>query len=159
MNLGETCHLKRYDLVMVWRTMLLLCCYHCDCMQQHYDVTQFEYVLWRHTMHEWVMNIHYKTWIAQGRFTNMIRTPSKQWGVCDNWPDRIIMALHTVLALKLLLHLSKLQPLWIMFGHWKWIWKLQLPKKFKNFLHKFLVCSVFGTSDDTVITEFRGPSQ
>ena len=35
-------------------------------MQQHYDVTQFEYVLWRHTMHEWVMNIHYKTWIAQG---------------------------------------------------------------------------------------------
>ena len=30
------------------------------------------------------MNIHYKTWIAQGRFTNMILTPSKQWGVCDN---------------------------------------------------------------------------
>ena len=84
MNLGETCHLKRRNLVTVWRTMLLLCCYHCDWMQQHYDVTQFEYVLWRHTMHEWVMNIHYKTWIAQGRFTNMILTPSKQWGVCDN---------------------------------------------------------------------------
>ena len=49
----------------------------------HYDVTQFEYVLWSHTMHEWVMNIHYQTWIAQGRFTNMILTPSKQWGVCD----------------------------------------------------------------------------
>ena len=32
----------------------------------HYDVTQFEYVLWRHTMHEWVMNIHNQTWIAQG---------------------------------------------------------------------------------------------
>ena len=83
MNLGETCHLKRHDLVTVWRTILLLCCYHCDCMQQHNDVTQFEYVLRRHTMHEWVMNIHYKTWIAQGRFTNMILTPSKQWGMCD----------------------------------------------------------------------------
>ena len=44
-NLGETCHLKIRVLVTVWWTMLLLCCYHCDCMQQHYDVTQFEYVL------------------------------------------------------------------------------------------------------------------
>ena len=52
-------------------------------MQQHYDVMQFEYVLWRYTMHEWVMNIHYKTWITQERFTNVILTPSKQWGVCD----------------------------------------------------------------------------
>ena len=24
-----------------------------------------------------------KTWIAQGRFMNMIHTPSKQWGMCD----------------------------------------------------------------------------
>ena len=62
---------------------LLLYYYHCDCMQRHYDVTQFEYVLWRHTMHEWVMNNHYKIWIAQGRFTNIILTPSKQWAVCD----------------------------------------------------------------------------
>ena len=30
-------------------------------------------------MPEWVMNNHYQTWIAQGRFTNIIRTPSKQW--------------------------------------------------------------------------------
>ena len=81
MNLDETCHLKRRHYVTVWRTMLLLCCYHCDCIQQNYDVTQFEYVLWRHTMHEWFMNIHYKTWFAPGRFTNMILTPSKQW-VC-----------------------------------------------------------------------------
>ena len=36
----------------------------------------FEYVLWRRTMHEWVMNIHYQAWIAQGRFINIIRTPS-----------------------------------------------------------------------------------
>ena len=88
MNLGETCHLKRRDLVTVWRTMLLLCCYHCDGMQRHYDVTQLEYVLWRNTMHEWVMNIHYKTWIAQGRVTNMNPTPSEQWGEWDNdlWP-------------------------------------------------------------------------
>ena len=60
----ETCHLKRRDLVTVWWTKLLLCCCHCDCMQQHYDVTQFEYVLWRRTMHEWVMYIHDKTRIA-----------------------------------------------------------------------------------------------
>ena len=53
--------------------------------RQHYDVTRFRYVLWRRTMHEWVMNIHYQTWIAQGRFINMIRTPSKQWGVCDKY--------------------------------------------------------------------------
>ena len=46
--------------------------------------TQFEYILWGHTMHEWFINIHYKTWIPQGRFTNMILTPSKQWSVCDN---------------------------------------------------------------------------
>ena len=31
-------------------------------------------------MHEWAVNIHYKTWIAQGWFTNIILTPSKQWG-------------------------------------------------------------------------------
>ena len=55
----------------------------------HYDVTQFEYVLWRHTMHEWVMNIHYQTWIAQGRFTNIVLTPSKQWGVCDKLSRRM----------------------------------------------------------------------
>ena len=81
---------KEISTVSVLRTMLLLCCYHCDCMQQHYDVTQFEYVLWRHTMHEWVMNSHYKTWIAQGRFTNMILTPSKQWGVCDKWRSCLV---------------------------------------------------------------------
>ena len=49
-------------------------------MQQQYDVTQFEYVLWRHTMHEWVMNINYKTWIAIHKHDPH---PSKQWGVCD----------------------------------------------------------------------------
>ena len=42
MNLGEIRHLKRRDLATVWRTMLLLCCHHCDWMQQHYDVTQFK---------------------------------------------------------------------------------------------------------------------
>ena len=75
-------------MVTVWRTVLMLSGYYCDSTHQHYDVTQFEYVLWRHTMHEWVMNIHYKTWIAQGRFTNMILTPSKQWGVCDKSLDQ-----------------------------------------------------------------------
>ena len=55
-----TSHLKKHDLVTVWWTMLLLCCYNCYCMQQRYDVTQFDYVLWRHTMHEWVMNIHFQ---------------------------------------------------------------------------------------------------
>ena len=83
-NLGETCHLKGHDFVIVWLTMLLLYCYHCDCMQQHYDVMQFEYLFWHHTTHEWVMNIDYQTWISQGRFTSIIHTPSKQWGVCDN---------------------------------------------------------------------------
>ena len=84
LSLGETCHLKGRDMVTVWRAVLLLSCYHCGSTCHHYDVTRFENVLWRRTMHEWVMNIHYKTRIAQGRFINMIRTPSKQWGVCDN---------------------------------------------------------------------------
>ena len=83
LSLGETSHLKGRDMVTVWRAVLLLSCYHCGNTCQHYDVTRFENVLWRRTMHEWVMNIHYKTWIAQGRFINMIRTPSKQWGMCD----------------------------------------------------------------------------
>ena len=30
------------------------------------------------------MNIHYQTLIAQERFINLIRTPLKQWGMCDN---------------------------------------------------------------------------
>ena len=70
-------------MLTVLRTLLLLSCYDCDTTRQQYDVTRFKYVLWRPTMHEWVMNMHYQTWIAQGRFINMIRTPSKQWGVCD----------------------------------------------------------------------------
>ena len=85
LSLGETCHLKGRNMVTVWRMVLLLSCYDCDSTHQHYDVTRFEYVLWRGTMHEWVMNIHYQTWIAQGRFINIIRTPSKQWGVCDKY--------------------------------------------------------------------------
>ena len=84
--LSETCHLKGRDMVTVWRTVLLLSGYYCDNTHQHYDVTQFEYVLWRHTMREWFMNIHYKTWIGQERFTNMILTPSKQWACVINRP-------------------------------------------------------------------------
>ena len=80
LSLGETCHLKGRDMVTVWRTVLLLSCYDYDSSHQHYDVTRIEYVLWRRTMHEWVMNIHYQTWIP----LNMIRTPLKQWGMCDN---------------------------------------------------------------------------
>ena len=60
LSLGETCHLKGCDMVTVWRTVLLLSCYDCDNAHQHYDVTRLEYVLWRRTMYEWVMNIHYQ---------------------------------------------------------------------------------------------------
>ena len=84
LSLGETCHLKGSDMVTVWRTVLLLSCYDCDIMYQHYDVTWFEYVLWRRTMHEWVMNSHYQNMNHPMRFINMTCTPSKQWGVCDN---------------------------------------------------------------------------
>ena len=89
LSLGETCHFKGHDMVTVWRRLLLLSCYNCDSTRQHYDVTRFKYVLWRRTMHEWVMNIHYQTSIAQGRFINIIRTPSKQRGVCDNISNTI----------------------------------------------------------------------
>ena len=60
LSLGETCHLKGREMVTVWRAVLLLSCYDCDSTHQHYDVTRFECVLWRYTMHEWVMNIHYQ---------------------------------------------------------------------------------------------------
>ena len=66
----------------LWRCGVHYCCY-ADTIVQHLDVTRFEHVLWRNTMHEWVMNIHYQTWIAQGRIINMSQTPSKQWGLCD----------------------------------------------------------------------------
>ena len=66
LSLDETCHLKGSDMVTVRRTLLLLSCYDCDSTRQHYDVTRFKYVLWRRTMHERVMNIHYQTWIAKG---------------------------------------------------------------------------------------------
>ena len=78
LSLGERCHIKGRDMVTVWRTLMLLSCYDCDSTHQHYDVTRFKKVLRRRTMHEWVMKMHY-----QGRFINMIRTPSKQWGACD----------------------------------------------------------------------------
>ena len=60
LSLGETCHLKGRNMATVWWTVLLLSCYDYDSMYQHYDVTRFEYVLWRRIMHEWVMNIHYQ---------------------------------------------------------------------------------------------------
>ena len=60
LNLGETCHLKGRGMVMVWCTVLLLCCCDCESTQQHYDIKLLEYVLWRHTMHKWVMNIYYQ---------------------------------------------------------------------------------------------------
>ena len=53
--------------------------------------------LWRHAVwirivrshNAWIgMNIHYKTLIAPGQFTNIILTPSKQWSVCDKWDVR-----------------------------------------------------------------------
>ena len=34
-----------------------------------------------------------KTWIAQGRFINISRTPSKQWGVYDNDVDHVLSTL------------------------------------------------------------------
>ena len=74
LNLGETCHLKDAVACFIIATLI------------RYDVMRFELVLWRNTMHEWVMNIRYQTWKAQGWFININRTPSKQWGMCDNIP-------------------------------------------------------------------------
>ena len=53
-------------------------------------MTSLSLHMYSHTMHEWVMKIHYRTWMAQGRFTDIILTPSKQWGVCDNGGNRLI---------------------------------------------------------------------
>ena len=78
---------NRHSMVMVWQTVLLSCCYDCDCTQQHYDIIWFEHVLWHYTMHDWIMNIHYQTWITQGQFPNIILTPSKQCGMCDNMAE------------------------------------------------------------------------
>ena len=80
---GETCQLKGHYMVTVWWMVLLLTCYDCDSMHQHCDIMRFEYVLWRLTIHEWVMNIHHQTWITQGGFINIIGSTSKQLGVCD----------------------------------------------------------------------------
>ena len=47
-NLGVTCHLKRPNMVTMRLTARLLRCYDCTCTQKNYDVTLFEYLLWRH---------------------------------------------------------------------------------------------------------------
>ena len=95
-------------MVTVWRTVLLLSCYDCDSTHQHYDVTRVEYVLWRRIMHEWVMNIHYQTWIAQGRFINIIRTPSKQWCMWESHCSDVcnIMLYWTTLKLQSTVHVQ-----------------------------------------------------
>ena len=76
-DLREICHLQRCDMVTVCRLVLLLCCYDFESAQRHYDIKRFEYVtwiLWRYTMYECVVHIHYQNWIAQCLFTNMTRT-------------------------------------------------------------------------------------
>ena len=70
-----------HDLVTMWWSVVLLHYNDFESTQQH-DVMQFEYVLWRHTMYKWVINIHYQTWIAQRWFINTICTPLKQLGMC-----------------------------------------------------------------------------
>ena len=85
MNLGETCHLKRRA---TWKRCGGRCCCYvvtivnaCSSimtsrsLNTHCDITQCMNGLWIFIT---------KTWIAQGRFTNIILTPWKQWGVCDN---------------------------------------------------------------------------
>ena len=69
-----------------WRCGARCCCYaativkaRCNimtsrCLNTYCDVTQCMDGLWIFIT---------KTWIAQGRFINIIRTPSKQWGMCD----------------------------------------------------------------------------
>ena len=57
--------------------------------------------LWRHAVwirivkshNAWMGYEYYQTWIAQGRFINMIRTPSKQWGVCYKLHNRFLFQL------------------------------------------------------------------
>ena len=116
LSLGETCRLKVRDMVTVWRTLLLLSCYDWDSTHQHYDVTRFKCVLWRRTMHEWVMNNHYQMWIAQGRCINMIRTPSKQWGVFDN--VYILISNDDIIKWE---HFPRYWPLWGEFTGPQWI--------------------------------------
>ena len=65
LSLGETCHLKGWDMVTVWLAVLLLSCYDCDIIYQHYDVTRFECVLWRRTIMIGLWIFISKTWFAQ----------------------------------------------------------------------------------------------
>ena len=81
MNLGETCHLQRRDLV-TWRTMLLVYCYYCNCMQQHYDVSQFnmycDVTQWTNGFWVFITNLESPKGHSHSPH------PSKQWAVCDN---------------------------------------------------------------------------
>ena len=89
LNLGETCHLRD---AAWWRCGTRCCCYAATivkarsnimtsrCLNTYCDVTQCMNGLWIFIT---------KTWIAQGRFINIIRTPSKQWGMCDNSEDSL----------------------------------------------------------------------
>ena len=88
LSLCETCHLKGRDMVTVWRTVLLLICYDCGSTHQHYDVTRFEYVLRRRTMHEWVMNIHYQNLNRPRAFhkhdPHPFETGGRVWWISNN---------------------------------------------------------------------------
>ena len=63
-------------------TVWLLCWYDCKSKQPHYDVARFKYIYIVTPRN--AINIHYQTWVAQRRFINIIRTPLKQWGGCEN---------------------------------------------------------------------------
>ena len=73
-----------------------------DCMQQHYDITQFEYILWRHTMHEWVINIHYKIKLESPKGDSQTQSsPPRNNGACviilkNSTIGFIIFICHTV---------------------------------------------------------------
>ena len=78
LSFGETFHLKGRDMV----TLLLLSCYDCNSTRQHYYVTRFKYVLWRRTMHEWVMNIHYQIHESPKGHSQTWSEPPRNNGAC-----------------------------------------------------------------------------
>ena len=84
MNLGETYHLKRCDLVTVWWMMLLL------------PLWLHAAALWCHAGWICIVTSH-NAWMGYEHslqnlncpwasiITSIILTPSKQWGMCDKW--------------------------------------------------------------------------
>ena len=78
--------INRIKMTVVWHSFRL-----CNLPNCHFDVTRFEYLLWHHIMHEWIMNLHDEISIAPARLITW-SAPLQNNGQCV-----MTIAVHTLM--------------------------------------------------------------